>query len=63
MLCGRPAEDVHHIESVATRPDLAFVVKNLLPVCEPCHGKVEAAEGRGLSVRDFLPADFKLEVA
>lgn len=36
--CGKQVTtDVHHIEPVVRRPDLALVQSNLLPCCSECH--------------------------
>lgn len=36
--CGKRAStEVHHIEPVVRRPDLALTQSNLIPVCERCH--------------------------
>jgi 5-methylcytosine-specific restriction protein A len=40
--CGRRAStDVHHIESVRHRPDLALSWSNLLPCCKECHRRLD----------------------
>jgi len=36
-----PAEHVHHIESIASRPDLRLVWSNLMSVCADCHREIE----------------------
>ena len=41
------AQQVHHMEPVAMRPDLAFVMENLRSLCTTCHAKREAAERWG----------------
>lgn len=46
-----PATQVHHIEPVSERPDLAFTMENCPPVCTYCHAKIEAAERRGDETR------------
>ena len=38
------AAQVHHIESLQRRPDLAYVLKNLAPLCTACHARIEAME-------------------
>ncbi len=43
----RPAAQVHHLEAVAKRPDLAFEMKNLRSLCTTCHAKREARERWG----------------
>ena len=40
----RVAAQVHHLEPVITRPDLAFVLENLRSLCVPCHARREASE-------------------
>jgi len=35
------AQEVHHIESVAARPDLVFVLENLMSLCRVCHVEIE----------------------
>jgi len=36
-----PSEEVHHIEPLAKRPDLAFDGSNLIALCRKCHEAVE----------------------
>ena len=36
------AKQVHHIQGLATHPDLAFHADNLMSVCTVCHAKLEA---------------------
>lgn len=36
-VCGRPATEVHHIEKASERPDLAYDLDNLMPLCRACH--------------------------
>lgn len=51
------AESVHHIESLALRPDLAHKITNTVPVCNPCHQRIEAMEGRSEDTKGlFGPA-------
>lgn len=33
----RASTEVHHIEPVVRRPDLALTASNCIPVCERCH--------------------------
>jgi len=40
----QPGQQVHHVEGVATRPDLAFTLSNLQTVCTRCHARLEALE-------------------
>lgn len=42
-----PTQDVHHVEPLHRRPDLAFDTSNLRPLCRQCHNAVEALERRG----------------
>lgn len=46
---GRVAlnEQSHHVQPLALRPDLAFDLANLAPLCTVCHGKVERMERAG----------------
>jgi len=41
-----PVEQVHHIRPAALRPDLFFVLSNLMSVCVPCHARFSAMERR-----------------
>jgi flavin-dependent thymidylate synthase len=38
------ALDTHHVLPIWARPDLALEESNLVPLCEPCHGKVTGHE-------------------
>jgi hypothetical protein len=40
------AEQVHHIEPIGERPDLAFTMSNLMSVCVRCHAKLSGMERR-----------------
>lgn len=45
-----PATTVHHIQHVDEHPEMAFVDKNLISLCEGCHNKQhpeKAAAARG----------------
>ncbi|MHC4579790.1 MAG: HNH endonuclease signature motif containing protein [Planctomycetota bacterium] len=42
----RAATQVHHVEGLAQRPDLAFVLENLRSLCTTCHALREAKERR-----------------
>ena len=37
----RSATQVHHIQGLTTRPDLAFHRENLMAVCSGCHARLE----------------------
>lgn len=38
------ASQVHHIEGVSKRPDLAFDLTNLMSICTKCHARIESHE-------------------
>ncbi len=40
------ATQVHHVEGLAARPDLAFTSANLRALCTVCHARREAEERR-----------------
>ena len=40
----QPAQQVHHIQGLVKRPDLAYELGNLQSVCTRCHAKLEAKE-------------------
>lgn len=42
-----PMVQVHHVEGVASRPDLAFAEDNCRPLCSACHARVERIERHG----------------
>lgn len=42
-----PAEDVHHVEPLHRRPELALDAANLRPLCRSCHNTIEAMERSG----------------
>lgn len=52
----RPTEQVHHIEGLKHRPDLAFNTDNLAPLCEDCHQRIEAMERRGEATAHLFKA-------
>lgn len=41
-----PADDVHHIQPRAKRPDLELVDSNLMPLCRACHNRLDADKRR-----------------
>ena len=46
--CGqRLADQVHHLEPVERRPDLALAWDNLAPVCTGCHARCNGLERAG----------------
>lgn len=47
-VCGQQlTAQVHHLEPVERRPDLALAWDNLAPVCTACHARCNALERRG----------------
>ena len=56
-----PTAQVHHITSLAARPDLACVESNCAPLCSRCHAKVEAMERAGKATRQLFEG-FQREV-
>jgi 5-methylcytosine-specific restriction endonuclease McrA len=53
-MCNRPATEVHHIQQVSRRPDLAYDLDNLAPLCTEHHLQIESAERRGIDTREIL---------
>jgi len=51
---AKPAEEVHHIQSVARHPELAHTESNLICLCGNCHRGIESAAKRGLSMQRLL---------
>jgi 5-methylcytosine-specific restriction protein A len=41
------ASQVHHMEPIVRRPDLAFEMENLRSLCTTCHARREAEERMG----------------
>jgi 5-methylcytosine-specific restriction endonuclease McrA len=50
----RKSDHVHHIKGVSKHPDLAFELENLAPLCETCHGWMEARAKRGEGVESQI---------
>ena len=42
-----PATQVHHMQGLATHPELAFTMSNLRSLCTTCHARREARERSG----------------
>ena len=40
-------EDIHHIQSVTSRPDLACAMDNLAGLCRMCHARISGMERAG----------------
>lgn len=53
-LCPAPTQESHHIIPVAERPDLAFDLTNLAPLCHRCHGRIDGMEKRGEPTRHLF---------
>ena len=45
---------IHHIEPIGKRPELAFEDSNLAPLCDSCHASSEALERRGKRTRAWF---------
>lgn len=56
------ATQVHHLQPVERRPDLALCWGNLAPVCSFCHARCNAVERRGESTA-YLFAGFVRKTA
>ena len=57
-VCGNAlAQQVHHLEPIGKRPDLALDWDNLAPVCSACHAACNSVERRGEST-EYLFAGF-----
>jgi hypothetical protein len=59
--CDRPSKIVHHLVSPRQRPDLMFVVSNLVAVCRDHHPNTEGSdwvEGRDYSKSEFAMSQF-----
>ena len=41
-----PATEVHHIEPIWRRPEMAYCPQNLQPLCRRCHTRLEPKERR-----------------
>jgi 5-methylcytosine-specific restriction protein A len=44
-----PGQQVHHVQAIVDRPDLALAWDNLATLCVVCHARVEAMERGGRS--------------
>ena len=54
VLLPRPNQQSHHIMSLIERPDLAYDMTNLAPLCTACHGRVEGMERKGEETRHLF---------
>jgi 5-methylcytosine-specific restriction endonuclease McrA len=52
----RPNANSHHIVPLIERPDLAYDLGNLAPLCTACHARVERMERAGASTRELFAA-------
>ena len=51
---GALTEHSHHVIGLAIRPDLAFDLRNLAPLCEACHTRIEGMERAGQSTAELF---------
>lgn len=51
---GALTEHAHHVIGLAIRPDLAFDLRNLAPLCEACHTRTEGMERAGQSTAQLF---------
>ena len=59
--CGAAlATQVHHLQPVGKRPDLALVWENLAPVCSACHGDCNARERQGMETESLFASFVRL---
>jgi 5-methylcytosine-specific restriction endonuclease McrA len=52
----RANQTSHHIIPLVERPDLAYDMKNLAPLCTRCHAKLERMEREGKATRGLFAA-------
>ena len=50
------ADQVHHIQALAKRPDLAFDASNLAGLCTECHNRIERMERAGKPTAELFKA-------
>lgn len=62
LFCGKPADEVHHIEQASQRPDLFFDVYNLAPLCKKHHEQVHASYKRGFGAELLFPEHKRLKL-
>jgi len=48
--CHKESTDIHHIERITDRPDLAYDSSNVICVCSGCHYQIESAVNRGIDM-------------
>ena len=48
---ANPTSDMHHIHSIASRPELRMHRSNWLALCRPCHEQIEGDEMAGLEIK------------
>jgi len=44
---GALTTESHHIMGLASRPELAYDMRNLAPLCSACHARIEGMQRRG----------------
>lgn len=49
-----PARHVHHIEPVATAPDLLLEPSNVVPLCISCHARIESLHRNGHNTKKYF---------
>lgn len=54
--CTQAATEVHHIENINTRPDLAYTLSNLQALCKRCHMRESQKESRQAKQGQRTPA-------
>lgn len=51
-----PTEDVHHVDGLASRPEIALSEQNCVPLCRACHRRVEVMVQRGQATAQLFEA-------
>jgi hypothetical protein len=59
--CTRPSCIGHHLQSPRVRPDLFTDHKNVIAVCEFCHGPEEGTPWYRVGV-DYVPTEFEIRL-
>lgn len=54
-------EEVHHVRSRRTHPQLAFTWSNLRSLCRACHGKIEGMERAGNPTQQLFSDTMPIE--
>ena len=45
VVCGKPADEVHHIKHYSDSPELGLTDSNLVSLCHACHNKQHPEKG------------------